>query len=325
MTDIQIIITVIISAVILLLLGGFFIPPIFISKKVYFKELVRTDKEKWGRACSAPDNEEQVRMYNIGEEWANENMNYAKDVEIENDNLHLVGQYFDFGFDRAVIILQGRTESYLYSHYFAKPYKELGFNILVIDSRAHGLSDGIYNCVGLKEYSDVIKWSKLLVDNYGIKKILLHGICIGSATALYAITKSNEDFYLGMIADGMFTTFYETFKTHMRALKRPVYPFARFVMWQMKKYAGVDAVHNGPIHSIDKLNVPLLMIHSKEDIFSLPKKAEILYAKCQAPKRLVWFDHGAHSHIRINNQDEYDNAIKSFVNDFIDKNTVKNA
>lgn len=39
---------------------------------------------------------------------------------------------------------------------------------------------------------------------------------------------------------------------------------------------------------------------------------------------LVWFDHGAHSHIRINNQDEY-NAIKSFVNDFIDKNTVKNA
>ena len=34
-----------------------------IGKKVYHDNLVRTSPDKWGRACSFPDNEEQVQMW----------------------------------------------------------------------------------------------------------------------------------------------------------------------------------------------------------------------------------------------------------------------
>ena len=61
------------------------------------------------------------------------------------------------------------------------------------------------------------------------------------------------------------------------------------------------------------------MIHSKEDKFSLPEKAQELYDKCSAPKKLVWFDHGAHSHIRINNVLEYDKTIKDFLEEYINE------
>ena len=30
-------------------------------------------------------------------------------------------------------------------------------------------------------------------------------------------------------------------------------------------------------------------------------------------KKIVWFDHGAHSHIRINNMEKYDNSITEFI------------
>jgi hypothetical protein len=34
-----------------------------------------------------------------------------------------------------------------------------------------------------------------------------------------------------------------------------------------------------------------------------------------ADKKLVWFEKGGHSHLRINNTNEYDNAIIDFFKD----------
>jgi len=292
--------------------------PFIVSKKVYEHQLVRTSPDKWGRGCSAPDNEEQVRMFNEGEAWFEENKEHGIDVEVRSEGLRLVGKYMDFGFKRACIIIAGRTESYLYSYYFAKPYKEAGFNVLVIDNRAHGESEGKYLGAGLREYHDILEWGKLLHDKFHNEGIYIHGICIGSATAMYVLTSENcPDYYLGMTADGMYTTFYETFKTHMVDMKKPVNPFSYFVMKRLQKNIGEDPIHNGPIYSIPKLKLPLLMIHSKEDVFSLPVKAQELYDKCNSPKKLVWFDKGAHSHIRINNQEKYDETIKEFIKEYI--------
>ena len=317
------VIGIIIGVTVFILLNlfiAFVLVPYIVAKKVYTMQLVRTSKEKWGKGCSAPDNEEQVRMFDEGELWFEENKEYGIDVDVTSEGLHLVGKYLDFGYKRACIIIAGRTESYLYSYYFAKPYKEAGFNVLVIDNRAHGDSDGMYIGVGLKEYNDILKWGELLHDKYNNEKIFIHGICIGSATALYVLTSKNcPDYYIGMVADGMYTTFYETFRTHMKDMKKPVDPCSYFVMQNLKKHIGVDPIKNGPIYCIDKLTKPLLMIHSKEDKFSLPKKAEILYEKCRAPKKLVWFDHGAHSHIRINNVEKYDNTIKEFIEEYINE------
>ena len=41
-----------------------------IAKKVCRDTLVKTSPDKWGRVCSAPDNEEQVAMWRSGIKWA---------------------------------------------------------------------------------------------------------------------------------------------------------------------------------------------------------------------------------------------------------------
>ncbi len=314
------IISLIVAFLVISTIFGLVGVPYIVAKKVYTMQLVRTSKEKWGKGCSAPDNVEQVRMFDEGEAWFEENKDYGIDVFVNSDGLHLVGKYLDFGFKRACIIIAGRTESYLYSYYFAKPYKEAGFNVLVIDNRAHGDSDGTYIGVGLLEYKDILKWGEMLHDKFLNDTIFLHGICIGSATALYVLTSENcPDYFSGMVADGMYTTFYETFKTHMKDMKKPVNPCSYFVMKNLEKNIGVDPIKNGPIYCIEKLKKPLLMIHSMEDKFSLPKKALILYDKCNSKKKLVWFEHGAHSHIRINNVEKYDKTIKDFIEESINE------
>ena len=70
----------------------------------------------------------------------------------------------------------------------------------------------------------------------------------------------------------------------------------------------------GPINVIEKLNKPLLMLHSKEDIYSTPEYAQKLYDLAGSEnKRLVWFERGKHSMLRITDTNLYDKSIAEFL------------
>ena len=70
----------------------------------------------------------------------------------------------------------------------------------------------------------------------------------------------------------------------------------------------------GPIDVIDRLSVPLLMLHSREDLYSTPEYAQKLYDRAgSAEKKLVWFAHGKHSMLRITDTALYDASIAAFL------------
>ncbi len=302
-----------------LIISGFIAMVIYtypISKMVYKSQLVKTEKEKWGRCCSAPENAEQLEMWNEGVKWAEENREVCREVKTENDGLNLYGEYFDFGAERCVIIIPGRCESLMYSYYFAPPYKKAGFNVLVIDTRCHGKSDGIYNTIGVKESTDILAWSRLMFENFGNKEIYYHGICIGTASGIFAMTDKNcPDYVKGFVTEGCFVSFRETFKRHMIADKRPLFPVLDFVMLHINKNAKINVYRKTPLKEIKKIkkDARVLLLYGEKDIFSLPEKSKKLFEACSAnDKKIVWFDKGGHSHLRINNTEKYDNAIIDF-------------
>lgn len=306
----SLIVIIVLAAVVLL----FILPTVVLSYVLYSVLLVRTKPQKWNRSCSIPDDTEYKRMFDIGLEWEKKNHAAKSDVSILSDGYRLAGEYFDFGFRKAVIIIPGRMESCLYSYFFAEPFQQAGYNVLVIDNRSHGLSEGKRCSLGFKEYRDIIRWGTFLHDEKGIESVILHGICIGASTALFALTSDTcPDYFRGMIAEGMYTTFAESFKNHMIEDKRPLFPLFMATMAQIRILSGANVVSDGPIKRIDRLTQPILFLHSREDIYSLPEKAQILYDKCNADKQLIWFDKGAHSRIRINNTAAYDDAILKFL------------
>lgn len=292
----------------------FFLPTMLISNVIYTTLLVRKNKKKWSRECSWED-EEQQRMFDEGKAWGEGYSANMTSVEVKSGKLRLVGEYFDFGFDKAAIIIPGRMETSMYSYYFAEPYRKAGYNVLAIDNRSHGLSDGRYNCLGLKEYADITAWAKKLHDELGVKEIVLHGICIGSATALNALTFGDAPGYItAMVADGMYVSFRESLANHIKERKHSLFPCLGQVMWMIKTVSGKSADKYAPINQIKKLDRPILFIYSKEDAYSLPEKGEELFAACASEnKKIVFFDHGAHSHVRINNTEKYDETIIGFL------------
>lgn len=302
-----------------LVLGGFAAMLAYtfpIAKKVYNNQLVRTEPEKWGRVCSAPDNEEQLKMWNDGIAWMEPNRSRITEVSVESDGFKLYGEYFDFGSDRCVIILPGRCESLIYSYYFAEPYEKAGFNILVVDTRCHGKSEGKYNTIGVKESHDVLKWAELVHDRFDNKEVYIHGICIGTSSGIFAMTNKNcPDYLKGLVTEGCFVSFRETFKRHMMADNRPLFPVLDMVMLLINKHTGTNVYKDKPIRAIKHINhnARILFLYGKKDIFSIPEKSQKLFDACAATdKQLVWFEKGGHSHLRINNTEEYDNAIIKF-------------
>lgn len=305
----------------ILLLGGLVFMILYtlpIAKRVYKEQLVRTTPDKWGRVCSFPDDKEQVQMWNDGIAWMEQNRSHITELQIENDGLRLFGQYYDFGADRCVIILPGRCESLVYSYYFAPPYEKAGFNVLVIDTRCHGQSDGIYNTIGVQESKDVLAWAKLVHEQFGNREVYFHGICIGTSSGLFALRSKNAPAYLrGLVTEGCYVSFSETFKRHMMALKRPIFPVLQLAMLQIYLHTGTNVYRDKPMTAIKQLkpDCRVLFLYGEQDIFSIPEKSRKLFAACSAKdKKLVWFSKGGHSHLRINNTEQYDRAIIDFFN-----------
>lgn len=291
----------------------FYFASFFIVAHILFNmHLKRKNKETWGRECKW-DHPLLQKMYDDGVSWAAANESFRKELHIVNDGLNLYGEYFDFGFKRAVIIVPGRTEALRYSYYFAKPYIESGYNVLAIDQRAHGESDGVYNTLGFEEHKDVIAWGKLLHEVHQVEAIMLHGNCIGCSCCLQVLTSPDcPDYFSGMVAEGMYPNFYESFKNHMIELNRPVHPCIDLVDMWMRVYTGYS-MKKGPADIIQNCDRPILMLHSLEDAYSVPSDAQALYEKCGSEKQLVWFSKGAHSQIRVNNTEQYDATIKAFL------------
>lgn len=301
------------------------LPTFILSYVLYSVLLVRTKPGKWGRECSIPEDEEYLRMFDIGMAWERQWHDCKREVSVTNDGLRLAGEYFDFGGKKAALIIAGRMESLLYSYYFAEPFRRAGYNVLVIDNRAHGLSDGKISSLGYKEYRDVLAWTRLLHDELGNEAVLYHGICIGASTALFAAVSESCPAYVdGLCVEGMYVNFYESFLNHMKVDRpeKPRFPIMQETMLWIRLISGANVTSDGPLWRIDRLKKPILFLHSREDQYSLPDKAVELYEKCAAPKRIVWYERGQHSRIRINNTQSYDDAIVSFLAD-LEKN-VKN-
>ena len=309
----------IIIVILLLVLGGFaamLSKTLPIARRVYRDQLVRTDNHKWGRVCSAPDNEEQMEMWNIGNAWADEHRSYIKEVQIENEGLKLFGEFFDQDAKKCAVILPGRCECLRYSYFYAKPYFDAGFNVLVIDTRAHGLSDGTHNTIGVAESRDLNAWIRYICAEFGQDEVYLHGICIGTSSAMLAMTAKDAPKQIkGLVTDGCFASFRETFRRHMIADKRPLFPVLDLVMHQIYKHTGTNVMAIAPMKLVKKLeNYRVLFLFGEKDIFSVPDMSRKLYAACvSCEKQIAWFPEGGHSHIRLNNTEKYDEVIREFI------------
>jgi len=278
---------------------------------LYRALLVRTSPKKWSRNRRSNDVEIQI-MHKEGNAWLNNNVECCNEVSITSDNLILKGKYFNFKGKTAVIIIPGRQETLDYSAYYADIYKQLRINVLLIDSRSHGESQGKETYAGNREYLDLKKWAELLKQEFHNEKIIIHGICVGAATALNLAF--NSPLIDTLILDGIYTSYESMFYRHIKSFYLPDLGLTNLVLRIVNKKSGNNIHSFDPLKIIDKCKQDVLFIQSTQDQFIKLEEMKMLYDSCSSiNKRIRLFQMGKHSRIRINNKENYDLEIASFI------------
>ena len=286
------------------------------ARRVYLHTLSKKmSKIPWGRNCSAPDNPEQMKMWNDGIAYMKQFQDQKKDVTITHDGLKLCAEYYDLGNKKTALFLCGRCECLMYAYFYAKPYAESGYNLLFIDQRAHGYSEGQLSTVGIKESGDVLAWMKYIKEEFHQDKFVMHCVCVGGSSGLLAATSPlNENYVEKIVVDGCFINFLDSYRRHYVDLGHKVFPVFYLIWMWFKIYTGVSVKQSNPLECVKKLDIPILFIHSKNDKYSVPENEEILFKETKSEKKeIAWFDFGTHSHIRNQNPELYDDTIKNFL------------
>jgi alpha-beta hydrolase superfamily lysophospholipase len=299
------------------LVGSFILMNLAATVAVFYKTVYRSPKKERTRECTNKKDPEQLRIFKEGIEWAKQYADKTEKLHIVNDGLNLYGEYIDFGFGKCAVILPGRTESLLYSYYFADVYAKNGYNILVVDVRAHGLSDGKYGTTGIKESGDLAAWVKHIEAKYGIANFTFHGICVGGATAVYAYAKLKKEGgcpVKKIVTDGMFQSAREIYKRNIRKYKQPAFPVLQLVFLLTFLLAKARLFTETPLKYMKDIDIPILFIWSVKDVFCVQAKSRELFDACASKdKEVRFFPEGRHSHVRSVQTAEYDQTIAKFL------------
>ncbi|MEK5206751.1 MULTISPECIES: alpha/beta hydrolase [Psychrobacillus] len=220
-----------------------------------------------------------------------------------------------------VVICHGVTENKINSLRFVRMFERLGFNSVVYDHRRHGDSGGKTTSFGFYEKIDLQSVVEAVRERAGQDAVLgIHGESMGAATTLlYAGSIIDDaDFY---ISDCAFSDF-EQQVYHIMTQSTPLRSSLaiRFANLFLKLRDGYTLNLVSPIDVIDKIEKPVLFIHSLQDDFILPKMTEELYEKKQGPKTLKMFDIGEHAKSFNENSKEYEQVVA----DFLQENNLLN-
>ena len=175
-------------------------------------------------------------------------------------------------------------------------YMELGFDLLLIDQRAHGVSAGRYICFGAAESRDVTDWCRWIAGEYPGRTVVLGGISMGATSVLLAAGREDlPDNVRAVVADCGFTDCGGQFRHVLRQMHLPAGLIMRAAEPWCRRFLGFGFWDISTEQALAQATVPVLFFHGAQDAFVPPDNSRRAFAACaSAKKELVIVDKADH-------------------------------
>ena len=187
-----------------------------------------------------------------------------------HDGLKLTGRYYHNA-DGAPLEIQchGYKGNAIRDFSGAWPIaKAAGHNVLLINQRCHGGSEGKTITFGILERRDVMGWIRYANARFGNVPILLSGVSMGAATVLMVSGMELPVNVKGIIADCPYDApsniIRKVLGQDMGMPVKVVYPLIRLGGMLYGKF-NLNA--DSPVEAVRRSTVPILLIHGDDDRF----------------------------------------------------------
>lgn len=194
----------------------------------------------------------------------------------------------------------------------AAGFRQMGYNTLLVDLRAHGGSGGNTCTIGYNESEDV----KLAYDHIkskGENNIVLWGISMGAA----AVSKAMNDFNLQaskVILEMPFATIRQAAHGRIKMMGVPAEPLSTLVLFWGSVENGFWAFGMKPAEFVKKITVPTLVQWGKLDPRVLQEETDIIYKNLPSKKQLVVYESAGHESLCDKEHEKWMAAVSSFLN-----------
>jgi hypothetical protein len=187
------------------------------------------------------------------------------------------------------------------------------FSIFLLDFRCHGQSEDKAISFGFFESLDVKAACKYLSSNSNTKDLPIFGL--GLSMGCSALLKAAHEVpcLKGLILDSCFSRLdIQLGRRYKRVIGLPKFMmnFSKLIFEYM---IGVSINQISPINFIKKLNIPIFIIHSKDDKVVPVKYAEKLYQTATGKKDLWIVNNSRHINIYKDYSQEYKQKVKDFI------------
>lgn len=254
-----------------------------------------------------------------GADWHNKTP-YENVQVISDDQLTLKGEFYENpggGHDYVVLVhgyKRDQADMYAYGYqYFAK-----GYNVLTMDLRAQGESEGEYIGMGWLDRLDLLKWIGLIIDRDDQARIVLHGVSMGAAAVMMAEGEDLPAQVKAVVEDCGYTDVWSIFSQEMRyrfGLREfPVLYAANLCSKFRNGYSFREA---SCIAALKKSQTPTLFIHGDADDFVPFDMLDQLYNAAACEKERYAVPGAGHAEAKNYNIETYFNTVFQFLDKYI--------
>lgn len=194
--------------------------------------------------------------------------------------------------------------------------KKHGWNVLQVDQRGHGESEGKTVTFGIRERYDCLDWVRWAVRRFGEDTpIFLVGVSMGASTVLMASGMDLPQQVKGIWADCGFSSAEEILRHTIRRRRMPEGPAFLAARLGGKIFGGLDIHEYSALEAVKQAKVPILLIHGEADTMVPCEMAHALKEACAAPVTLLTVPGAPHGISYYVDNAAYCAAVEKLVED----------
>lgn len=191
-------------------------------------------------------------------------------------------------------------------------------NVLLIDERAQGKSEGKTITFGLLERKDLLDWVHYAITRFGPEvNIFLYGVSMGGATVLMSAELNLPKNVRGIIADCPFSKPLDVILFVGQRHPFPNCLIKYLAILAAKIYGGFDLLETDAVRSIKHTKVPVLILHGEDDRYVPCAMSESVASANPTMVHRVTFPGAAHGISYLADTQRYHSIVKKFVQDNI--------
>lgn len=244
------------------------------------------------------------------------NVEYVPVETMSYDGLKLAGRFYAGKKDKPFIIGFHGYRSMAVHDYCGEGMHmvELGYNLILVDQRGCGKSEGHTITFGIKERRDCLSWIDFVREHFGEDtKIFLSGVSMGATTVLMAAEFDLPQNVRGIMTDCGFTSPSDIIKKVAMDRKYPVGLFYPFAKLGAKIPGHFNLEECSALESVKKTRVPILIAHGEDDRFVPCSMGRQLYEANPKMVRFETFVDAGHGISYILEEERYRTLTEEFL------------